>query len=51
MFIVLPNPYTNFLNNWYWDFPGGPGAKTPSNQCKGAQVQLPVRELDPSHRN
>ena len=24
-----------FLRVWSWDFPGGPGAKTPCSQCRG----------------
>ena len=31
----------------YWDFPGGPVAKTQSSQCRGAWVQSLVRKLDP----
>ena len=33
------------------DFPGGPVAKTPCSQCRGARVQSPVRELDPTCHN
>ena len=32
------------------DFTGGPVAKTPSSQCRRAQVQSLVRELDPKLR-
>ena len=32
------------------DFTGGPVAKTPSSQCRRAQVQFLVRELDPKLR-
>ena len=30
------------------DFPGGPVAKAPSSQCKGARVQSLVWEIDPT---
>ena len=30
------------------DFPGGPMAKTPHPQCRGAQVQSLVMEVDPT---
>ena len=30
------------------DFPGGPAAKSPRSQCRGAWVQLLGRELDPT---
>ena len=33
------------------DFPGGPEAKTPHSQCRGAWVQSLVKELDPSCPN
>ena len=31
-----------------WDFPGGAVVKTPCSQCRGAQVQSLVRELNPT---
>ena len=34
--------------NIYWDFPGGPVAKTPSCQYRVPGVQSLVRELDPT---
>ena len=33
------------------DFPGGPMAKAPHPQYRGAQVQSPVRELNPHTAN
>ena len=33
------------------DFPGGPMAKVPHPQYRGAQVQSPVRELKPHTAN
>ena len=35
-------------NTLYWDFPGGPVAKTLCSQSRGPQVQSLVRELDPT---
>lgn len=26
--------------DWFWDFPGGPVAKLPSSQCRGAGLNL-----------
>ena len=37
--------------HWVYDSPGGPVAKTPSSQCKGAGVPSLVRELDPACHN
>ena len=33
------------------DSPGGPVAKIPSYDCRGSEVQLLVRELDPKCRD
>jgi len=38
-------------NNGSRDSLGGPVAKTPSSQCKGAGVPSLVRELDPACHN
>ena len=35
----------------FWDFPGGPVAKTPCSQFRGPKVWSLVRRLDPTCRN
>ena len=35
----------------YWDFPGGPVAKTPCSQCRGPGVPSLVGKLDPTCYN
>ena len=35
-------------NALYWDFPGGPVAKTLCSQSRGPPVQSLLRELDPT---
>ena len=51
----MPSPQCcyNFyiLKIWHRDFPGGPGAKTLSSQCRGLQIQSLIRELDSTYRN
>ena len=40
--------FDHFLKLIYWDFPGGPVAKTLCSHCGGPWVPTVVRELDPA---
>ena len=44
----MKNGWDLSSGNIYWDFPGGPVAKTPSCQYRVPGVQSLVRELDPT---
>ena len=39
------------LKRAWWDFPGGPVAKTPTLSVQGAQVPTLLRELDSEGHN